>query len=224
MLQLYEHLLAIPLFYGMSHDDLDLIAEKTKFGFHKYEAGEVIVKEGDTCDCLLFLVNGTTKIRTEADDHGYLIEEMQAAPTILQINHLFGMNQHYTQTIIAETKCNLISIDKNETLRLCDEFVIFRLNLLNILSNLSQKSIHHQWRTAPIGLEQRIVRFVETHSLRPAGSKTLYIKMTRLAHELNDNRLNVSHALNAMQDKGLLQLGRGRIIIPAFERMLNFEF
>ena len=44
--------------------------------------------------------------------------------------------------------------------------------------------------------------------------------MTRLASELNDSRLNVSQALNRLQTAGLLSLGRGKIDIPALERLL----
>jgi len=46
------------------------------------------------------------------------------------------------------------------------------------------------------------------------------ILMTRLAMEVNDSRLNVSRALNAMQQRGLLRLHRGRIEVPSLERLL----
>ena len=44
--------------------------------------------------------------------------------------------------------------------------------------------------------------------------------MKQLADELNDSRLDISHALNAMQADGLLTLHRGRIEIPMLERLL----
>ena len=43
--------------------------------------------------------------------------------------------------------------------------------------------------------------------------------MERLAQEVNDNRLHVSQALNAMQADGLLTLHRGRIEVPSLERL-----
>jgi len=45
--------------------------------------------------------------------------------------------------------------------------------------------------------------------------------MERLAEELNDSRLNISHTLNAMQAEGLLELHRGRIEIAQLERLLK---
>jgi DNA-binding GntR family transcriptional regulator len=44
--------------------------------------------------------------------------------------------------------------------------------------------------------------------------------MTQLAAELNDSRLDISRALNEMEDDGLLTLHRGRIEIPMLERLL----
>jgi DNA-binding GntR family transcriptional regulator len=44
--------------------------------------------------------------------------------------------------------------------------------------------------------------------------------MKQLANELNDSRLDVSKALNEMEEDGLLNLHRGRIEIPMLERLL----
>ena len=55
------------------------------------------------------------------------------------------------------------------------------------------------------------------HSIHPAGEKKIKIKMTTLAHELNESRLNISIELNKLQDDGLISLSRGMIIVPALE-------
>ena len=65
-----------------------------------------------------------------------------------------------------------------------------------------------------------MVRFLIAHCSYPAGSKTFFILMERLAQELNDSRLNVSRVLNQLQHDGLIELHRGRIIIPQLERLL----
>ena len=44
--------------------------------------------------------------------------------------------------------------------------------------------------------------------------------MTRLAEELNDSRLDISHALNHLQKQGLLILSRGKIDVPDMEKLL----
>ena len=43
----------------------------------------------------------------------------------------------------------------------------------------------------------------------------------RLAQELNVKRLKVSVALNELETQGLIELHRGRISIPALEKLIN---
>ena len=44
--------------------------------------------------------------------------------------------------------------------------------------------------------------------------------MTRLAEEMNVKRIYVSNALNEMEEKGLIQLYRGIIVIPSLENLI----
>ena len=104
--------------------------------------------------------------------------------------------------------------------RLSEDFLVFRLNLMNHLATQTQKLIQSQWRRNPLSLRERIVRFLFHHTLYPAGPKTFHILMERLAEEVNDSRLNVSRTLNRMQETGVLELHRGRIEIPQLERLL----
>lgn len=216
---IYERLLELPLFQGMSMADLTLAVGQTPFGFHKFEAGTPIVSEGDACSQLLFLLNGELEVSALADDHGYELIEQMRSPDIVQPECFFGLTQRYTRTFHAKTNCNFLALGKHEVNQLTDIY-IFRLNLLNILSTQSQKHQRKLWHPAANSLQKRIVNFIETRCLRPAGPKLLKIKMTRLADELNDSRLEISRALNHMQAQGLVQLRRGVISIPAMEKLI----
>ena len=101
-----------------------------------------------------------------------------------------------------------------------EDFLVFRLNLVNQFATQTQKHIHQMWRRSPLMLRDRLIRFLTLHCIYPAGPKTFYILMERLAEELNDSRLNVSRVLNRLQAEGLLELHRGRIDIPQLERLL----
>jgi len=218
-LGLYGKLSALPLFVGMGRDELEHIVAHTKFDFAKAEVGETIVGDGDKCGRLLLLTDGDITVETYADDRGYSVCEYLKAPLALQPERAFGLTQRYTCMVTALTPCSLISIGKDEIHRLTDNSLIFRLNLLNIISTSLQKQSHYGWRSVPQSLEQRIRRFFLSHCQHPAGHKTFKIKMARLAAELNDNRLHISHALNTMADQGLLRLSRGKIDIPLIERL-----
>ena len=196
VLQIYDRLLQFPLFQGMSRDDLEIVAGHTRFGFQKVAAGREVIHAGDPCTHLYFLINGTLKIETFSDDSRYSVIEQMSSPYIL------------------------LTLDKEEVVRLSEDFLVFRLNLMNHLATQSQKLIQSLWRRSPKTLQERISRFFFQHALYPAGAKTFHILMERLAEEVNDSRLDVSRVLNRMQADGLLELHRGRIEIPQLERLL----
>lgn len=219
-LRIYDQLLQFPLFQGMSHDDLEIVAGHTRLGFTKVGAGKTIQMTGDACSQLYFLINGTVRIETFSEDCQYSVSEQMTAPFILQQEAVFGYFQRYTHDFTAITDANFITIDKEEVVRLSEDFLVFRLNLMNLYATQTQKLLGLPWRRCPQSLRERVVRFFVQHCIYPAGPKLFHILMTRLADELNDSRLNVSHVLNQLQDEGLLELHRGRIEIPQLERLL----
>lgn len=218
--QTFSKLLELPLFQGMSRNDLTQVVAHTRFEFIKYPSGKTIIREGDPCTHLTFLVNGSLNAETKADDHSYSIIEELYAPDILQAERIFGLNQRYTKTFVTGSECNMIRLSKAETMTLSDNYEIFRLNLLNIISTHAQKQARIPWRRQPKNTKEKITRFVETHCKKPAGKKTVRIKMERLANEIGESRLNVSHTLNDMQKEGFITLHRSEINIPALEKLL----
>lgn len=218
-LQLYDQLLQFPLFQGMSRDNLAKVAGHTKFGFMKCKEGEVIVKEYAPCTKLYFLLSGMLRVETHSDDRAYMVVEQLQAPFIIQPEGIFGYHQRFVHTFAAMTETSLITLDKDEVLRLSEEFLVFRLNLLNIFATQTQKLLRQPWQRFPDTLTERIGRFLYQHCVCPTGPKTFHILMTRLASEVGDSRLDVSRALNKMQSDGLVRLHRGRIEVPQMERM-----
>lgn len=220
VLHIYDKLLQFPLFQGMSRDDLELVAGHTRFGFSKVATGKTVVADGEPCTHLHLLINGSLRVETTADDKGYRVEEYMSAPYMLQPEVVFGYSQRYTHTFVVEQEANFITIDKDEVLRLSEDFLVFRLNLLNLFATHAQKLSRQSWRSAAPTLSDRVVRFFAQHCIYPAGPKLFYILMNRLAQEVNDSRLDVSRVLNQLQYDGKLILHRGRVEIPQMERLL----
>ncbi len=218
-LRLFHTLLGFPLFKGMGHEELERLAGRTKFDFLKLAAGTEAARRGDAGGRLLMLAGGRLQAATASADGAYTISEDIAAPYIMEPERLFGLHQERMTTFTALTDAHLIAIDKVEVARLCDEFMAFRLNLLNLLATEAQRAAAQPWLTPPADLRRRIARFVAARCLTAHGRKVVSILMERLAAEVNDSRLNVSHALRAMRDAGLIEQGRGLIAVPALERL-----
>ncbi|HAT62112.1 MAG TPA: Crp/Fnr family transcriptional regulator [Prevotella sp.] len=219
-LQIFDNLLRLPLFQGISKFDLSNIVSHTKFDFNTIAADEVIINEGDPCIQLYFILSGKIELMHTSDDHSYHVVETTEMPVVIQPEHIFGLRQHYTCGCKARTETKLVAINKKEILQLLNEYVIFRLNLLNMLSTRVQNLNQRPWHKAPDTLEKRVTNFFVNHCQRPAGEKIFTIKMNQLALEVGDSRLEVSRALNNLQDRKLLTLHRGKIYIPALEKLL----
>lgn len=220
-LTFYDSLLKFRLFQGLSRTEMMQIAGNTKFGFLKEREGKVVAAGDTPCRQLLLLTAGSMTATRRSNDGGYYVTETIMPPWAVQPEALFGAQPRYTATWRTSQECSFITLQKDEVMRLLDDFLIIRLNLLNILSTMAQRSQQRNWRKEPQTLRQRFVRFVMDHVLYPAGAKEFHILMTRLAAELGDSRLDTSRMLNQLQNDGLLKLSRGVIAIPSLELLVN---
>ncbi|MBQ9356532.1 MAG: Crp/Fnr family transcriptional regulator [Prevotella sp.] len=220
-LTFYDSLLRFRLFQGMSRTEMMQLAGNTKFGFLKEKAGKTVATADRECQQLLLLTDGSLTATRRSDDGGYSVTETVLAPWPVQPEALFGAHPRYTATWRTRQDCSFITLQKDEVLRLLDDFLIIRLNLLNLLSTMAQRTQQRSWRREPQSLRERFVRFVMDHAMYPAGQKEFRILMRRIAAELGDSRLDTSRMLNSLQDEGLLTLHRGRIVIPSLEVLVN---
>lgn len=220
-MRLHDRLLLLPLFQGMTRNDIENVVGNTRLGFSKYGKGKVIISDGEQCTYLRFLLQGECIATTEADDSSYKIGEIIKSPEVIQPECLFGLIQRYTKTLTTTTECSIVSISKNDVARLMSEHDIFRLNMLNIMSTHTQRLSRHPWRKLPESIRQKIFRFIETRCLKPAGHKMLRIKMEVLAENIGESRLNVSRCLAELEKQELLTHSRTIMDIPALERLME---
>ena len=210
---MYDTLLMLPLFQGMSQADLTRIIEKVKFDFVKFEDREVIFRQGERCDKLVFLLSGELLSETVAPCGLFTLEERLDRPVMVELHSLFGSDTTYKSTYTACGEVAMLMIDKNYVFKLLDFNMVFRINFYNIVCNKVHKQHGLLWGLTPSGLEGRLVHFIRSLCSLPQGLKTLRIRMEDLANLLDDTRLNVSSILNAWQDQGLIEIRRKAFVI-----------
>lgn len=216
---MYDTLLQLPLFQGLCKNDFTNILGKVKLHFRKYNADEIIAEQGAPCTELIFLLSGDVTSQMVDKQNLYALYETFESPFVLEPYSLFGMHPNYTATYRARTDLNLVSIDKFFVLSELSNYEIFRLNYLNILSNRAQVTYDKLWNSHIGTPKEKVINFILQRSLRPDGEKRLKIKMEDLAGLIDETRINVSKELNEMQEKGLVELSRKEIFIPAMEKL-----
>lgn len=216
----FDRLLLLPLFQGIGRSEFFEISERIRIGFQRIAAGEVFIRQDLTCDRLYFVLDGKMQASYRSDTKNYVLYEHLDQPMVLQAENLFGLRTRFTHTFQATTHLHVLKIEKTAVRDILFHYPTFRINYLNLVSTQAQHFGRTLRKHTPADLETRFVAYLSARCLRPAGHKTLNIKMTRLAEELLATRLRVSHMLNALEDRQLVRLHRGRIEIPRFESLI----
>lgn len=210
---MYDTLLELPLFQGLTKENITSIIEKVKIGFHRFENKQNIALQSSKCNNLIFIINGKVKIITKDEKYNFTIEENIEGPYIIEPQSLFGMNTNFHSSYIADKEVETLSINKNYILTNLCKYEIFNLNYLNILSNRAQSVYNKLWNSHIGNTEEKIMNFLFFRCATSYGKKILFITMEDLAALIDDTRINVSKALNTLQEKNLLLLSRKKIII-----------
>lgn len=218
---MYENLLRLPYFQGISKTDLTAILDKVKLEFFRYSAGEKIISLGEKCDNIVILIKGEIKAESIAPDGTFRIVENHSAPYPIEPQALFGPSTSYSRNYYAKGDTDILVINKSYFFSELCKHDIFTINLLNMVSSKAQGAHKKIWGNTPRSIEGRIILFIALRTETTTGEKTITIKMERLATELCESRINISRALNHLQDEGLVMLSRKEIHIPDFSKLLK---
>ncbi len=219
-LPMYDTLLSLPLFQGMSQTDFNSLLQKIRLDFVRYAQGDVIIGKGDHCRSLAFLINGTVESSRSGMDGRFTFVESIDSPSLIEPYSMFGRAGLYQRTYTAASACSFLMVDKQYIYTELGKYNICRMNLLNILSGRAQQLDNYIWSIDGQTLRGRIIRFIQGLSDIQNGAKRLNIKMNDLATVMDATRLNVSRELNALEAEGLISLRRKEIYIPALENLI----
>ena len=130
---MYESLLCLPYFQGMSKDDITAILGKVTVEFKRYGEGETIFRRGDNCDQLVILTQGCISSTATAPDETFTITEKLHAPIAIEPYSLFGYETNFKKEYTAYEKCTLLTIDKQHIFGELSNHNVFIMNFLNII-------------------------------------------------------------------------------------------
>lgn len=218
---MYENLLCLPYFQGMSKDEITSILDKVAFDFQKLLDGETICNTGDMCDKFIIVTNGKAVSTIVAPDGSYSLSEEISSPYAIEPYSMFGQDTTFKRKYTAKESCTILVIDKQYLFSEFTKYEIFTINFLNLISRRAQMQNYAIWNYTPTSIKGRIVQFIGMRCNNINGRKSIQIKMERLASILCETRLNVSKALNELQQEGYIELHRKEIIVPSLKRMID---
>lgn len=129
----------LPVFQGISEDQLTEIIEKIPFSFSQYEPGQMIVQQGEACSDLTFVLSGTIRMLTPTFGHRVQILQEFEGPYTMPFYNLFGPETSHHDTVSAVTRVGIMQLDKSNFLRVLQQNPILLINVMNMLCTNAQK-------------------------------------------------------------------------------------
>lgn len=215
----YDTLAALPLFLGMDGSSLAAFCKEEHPAAELVRSGTVIAAKDSLCRTLAIIISGDITVATP-DSHGLcILEERMPGYGVVEPQRLFGLHNAYLRTYTAASQCQVLRLPKQTVVSrlLADE--VFRLNFMNLVSSVAQRAESLLSPAAARTPEERLAAYVLARSLRPAGEKTLRVKMTDLAAALHVSRLTLSRTLHSLRERGLAEFTRTVIVIPSLEKI-----
>lgn len=163
---MYDVLMQLPVFQGISKDQMTHILEVTPFDFRTFNEGETITLGGDIVEGASFLLSGQVKLETPIFDKRVKISQIFDAPHIFSLHRLFGADMAARSTLVASSgKTGIMLLEKVDFLRILHDNEITLINVMNMLSTRAQKqhkAIEFSAETDPVlKLSSWILAFTE---------------------------------------------------------------
>ncbi|MBO7120111.1 MAG: Crp/Fnr family transcriptional regulator [Bacteroidaceae bacterium] len=218
----YALLTRLPLLQGISSTELLHLEDVLRLDIDELPASRLpLIRQGDNCTQLHWLVEGELVREHHSADGIYATRSSISAPAVLDVERLFGLHPTYQYSYQAKTDVKMLSIRKSLINSHLMKSEVFRLNLLNALSAISQKRVEALLPCQLLTTEERLKHFLSKLFPDSKGEVEVIIKMKELAKFIGDSRLITSRLLNRWEEEGSICLGRGHFIIPDIQALLK---
>lgn len=210
---MYDILLQLPLFQGVSRMKISELIEKTKFHFLKYQPDQQIVKAGEECTHIKFLLSGSIRAEMINKSGKIKVSEVMHAPNVIAPTHMFGRNTTYPADIFATTAVGIMQIDKQSFIRILQNDSIFLINLLNIISRRSQKSIESFLSLSSGDVKEKLAFWILSFTQRKSTDIRIICKQKDLYSFFGVQRSIFMNALSSLKENGVIDYSAREIVI-----------
>ena len=96
-LTMFERLLQLPLFQGMTTQEVSDVMSHVRLDFVNYHRGDEIVMQGESCKKLIYIISGEVMAEHKNADLPFTLTEQLPDLKVLEPYNLFGMYQTYSR-------------------------------------------------------------------------------------------------------------------------------
>ncbi|MDE7450285.1 MAG: Crp/Fnr family transcriptional regulator [Paramuribaculum sp.] len=218
---MYEVLLTLPLFKGVSYKRMSEILEMVPFHFLKYLAGETVVQAGDPCTHIKFIISGSIRSSIVNSDGRFRVSQTLNAPDVIAPDYMFGRATRYPNTAVAIESAGIMQLSKSDFVKIISEEEIFLFNYLNLLSVNAQKSVEGVLSITTGSLEERIAFWILALSQRGGTDIVLSCRQRDLYSLFGTPRQSFLQTLTNMKERGLIDYDTSEIRVRTRQGLID---
>lgn len=220
---IYDTLMGLPLFQGISRMKLSELVEKIPFYFLKHRDGENIISVGDKCDTVLFLVSGEARIDIPCQNKRIHFLQTIAAPNVIGADYLFGKVTRYPFSVFSRGVCGTLQINKSDYINMIQGDRVFLFNILNLLSRNTQRNFAAVTSLTKGSIPERIAQMINMLTYPEATDIKIAFRQKDFSTMLGAQRTSFINALNHMKEAGAIDYSLTELMVKDREKLMNLS-
>lgn len=221
MASMFELLMELPLFKGVSHSRLAQVVGEAKFHFLKYPAGETIVRAREACTHLAFVISGKVESTIVNANGRFSVRQTLTAPAVISPDFLFGRVTEYPCTVTALESTSILKISKADYIKILYSDEVFLFNYMNTLSMNAQKALEGILSLTTGEIDERIAFWII--ALTQPGSTDIRLSCRKrdLCSLFGVQRAAFELGLASMHERGLIDYSNTELQVHSRQEMLK---
>lgn len=224
MATMYETIMSLPLFKGVSKDLVSTFLEKTHIQFVNFVDGDKIISKGEDCRFIKFVISGEVKVISSNHYGTLIVEEFRKSGSVFSPEHLFGMDTTYPYDAIAVGCVSVMQFSKEQYINLLQTDSIFMLNYLNYLSYHSQRPVYAIKSLFDGSFESQLALLIMSLTDKDSTEINLTCNKDYLMKMSNISSNDLEHALTKMKLNGLIDYNEFIIEIKSRRHFLDYVY
>lgn len=217
---MFELLMGLPLFRGVSRQRLAEVVGAARFHFLKFPDGEPVIRAGEESTHLTFVIGGQVRVSIANNSGRFVVASTLEAPAVIAPDFLFGRITRYPCTVVAKGSASILKISKSDFVKIIFTDQVFMFNFLNTLSVNAQKTVHGLMSLAGGSLEERIAFWIIALT-QPGSTEIRMSCRTRdLCSIFNVPRGVFEGVMADMESRGLVKYNTHEINVLDRRKML----
>lgn len=216
---MYETIMELPLFKGVSSEHVSAFLEKTKIEFKNFRHGDIIITEDEPVNDLKFTISGKVEVFTSIFEGNAKVVTETEEMVAFGVSGLFGLTPRYVVGVKAKDKVSIMQFSKDSYIDLLKSDNIYLLNYANYLSHRVQKHenlIRRAKGPGALGALRAIVSAFTTRKCRNTYIEFNSFKSLELYFPWGGMR-----ELKELESRGLISLEGNKIMIHSRSEILG---